>query len=256
MTLPLISAIVAAVIVLVIAAVVGLFKGKGVFGVLVDGRGKYSLSRLQILLWTALIIGGYVGIAIPKSIALPEEAFVKIPAEVLGLLGVTLGSTVLSTAIKANNISEGKTRDEEELRRKATESAENQLLRLAGWTDEELRELSPEKRAEAVAVLGKDFLAELDKQAEAERKPSWMDLFSQEQKGKEHLIDIGKLQMFTWTVAALIIYSSILVTQLTQARLEDLTELPNVTGTILSLMGISQAAYLGMKLPKGTPAAG
>ena len=91
----------------------------------------------------------------------------------------------------------------------------------------------------------------LNRQIVAKRKPSWLDLFAQEQKGTEHLIDVGKLQMFTWMVAALIIYGAMLVAKLTLPLEEvvELTDLPNVTGTILTLMGISQAAYLGMKLP-------
>ncbi|RLC83225.1 MAG: hypothetical protein DRI79_14180 [Chloroflexi bacterium] len=247
---PLIWAIVAAVAVLVIAAVVGLSKGKGIFGVLIDGRGKYSLSRLQILLWTALIIGGYFGIAFPKL------SFVTIPNEVLGLLGVSLGSTVVSTAIKANQMLTGQTADEEERTRKAAESAQNELLRLLGIEHPEI--LSSDEKSALLAHLSEDELAELNRQVEAKRKPSWMDLFSQEQKGREHLIDIGKLQMFTWTVAALVIYGAMLVSKLTlpSEQVQELTELPNVTGTILALMGISQAAYLGMKLPKQTPAAG
>ncbi|MFQ6099779.1 MAG: hypothetical protein ACE5OS_00890 [Anaerolineae bacterium] len=244
---PLSWAIVATAVMLVIAAVVGLAKGKGVFGVLIDGRGKYSLSRLQILLWTALIIGGYFGIALPKL------AFVTIPNDVLGLLGVTLGSTVISTAIKANKISDGQTRDEEQNIRKAIESAQDELLRLAGVEAPET--LSLDEKSKLLAELGKDYLEELNREAEAKRKPSWMDLFSQEQKDKEHLIDIGKLQMFAWTIAALVIYGSILVSKLTLplAQVSELTELPNVTSTILALMGISQAAYLGMKLPSPKP---
>ena len=244
---PLICAIVATAVVLLIAAVVGLAKGKTVFGVLIDGRGKYSLSRLQILLWTALIIGGYFGIAFPKL------AFITIPNDVLGLLGVTLGSTVISAAIKANKISDGQTRDEEQNIRNAIESAQDELLRLAGVEAPE--DLSPDEKTSLLAELGKDYLEELNRQVEAKRKPSWMDLFSQEQKGKEHLIDIGKLQMFSWTLAALVIYGSILLSKLTlpSAEVAEVSELPNVTSTILTLMGISQAAYLGMKLPNPTP---
>ncbi|RLC66641.1 MAG: hypothetical protein DRI48_04235 [Chloroflexi bacterium] len=240
---PLVLAIVAAVVVLGIAVIVGMSKGKGAFGVLIDGRGKYSLSRLQILLWTAMIIGGYFGIAFSRL------EFVSIPGEVLGLLGVTLGSTVVSTAIKANQMLAGQTADEEERIRHAAQSAQNEMLRLLGVEQPEL--LSSEEKAALLAHLSREETAELNKQVESKRKPSWLDLFSQEQKGREHLVDIGKLQMFTWTIAALVIYGAMLVQQLTLPleEVHQLTQLPNVTGTILTLTGISQAAYLGMKLP-------
>lgn len=246
MTPSLIQAIVAMAVVLGIAVVVGLSKGKGAFGALVDGRGKYSLARLQILLWTALIIGGYFGIAFP-------ERFVKIPNEVLGLLGVTLGSTVVSTAIKANKMLTGQTADEEQRSRAIAESAQNELLRLLGVESPE--SLSSDEKSALLASLSDGELTELNRQVEAKRKPSWLDIFSQEEKGKEHLVDIGKLQMFAWTMAALVIYGAMLVGKLALPleEVKKLTELPNVTGTILALMGISQAAYLGMKLPNQSP---
>jgi hypothetical protein len=244
---PLIVAAVAALAVLAIAAVVGLFAGKGLFGVLVDGRGKYSLSRLQILLWTAMIVGGYCGVALSKW------GFIDIPAEVLGLLGITLGSTVASAAIKANQMVNGQTESDEQRSREIAASAQNEMLRLLGVDKPEL--LSLDEKNALLEHLSEEECAELNRQIQARRQPSWMDLFTQEQRSTEHLIDVGKLQMFAWTVAALVIYGGMLVAKLSLSFDEvcQLTELPNVTGTILTLMGISQAAYLGMKLPNQSP---
>jgi hypothetical protein len=240
---PLLWGIIGAVAVLLLAIIVSLAKGKGALGVLIDARGKYCLSRLQILLWTALVIGGYVGIAAP------QRGFVNIPADVLGLLGIALGSTVVSTAIKANQILNGQTESEGQREQQIAASAQNEMLRLLGVAQPEL--LSPDEKSALLAHLSADECAELNRQVAAQRKPTLMDLFTQEQVGTEHLIDIGKLQMFAWTVAALAIYGAMLVEKLTLPvdEVRQLTELPNVTGTILTLMGISQAAYLGMKLP-------
>jgi hypothetical protein len=241
--LPLLWGIIGAVAVLVAAILVGFFKGRGAFGVLVDTRGKYSLSRLQILLWTALVIGGYVGFAAP------QKGFVNIPADVLGLLGIALGSTVVSTAIKANQVLNGQTESEGKREQAIAASAQNEMLRLLGIAQPEL--LSSDEKSALLAHLSAEECAELNRQVAAQRKPTFMDLFTQEQVGTEHLIDIGKLQMFAWTAVALAIYGAMLVEKLTLSvdEVRQLTELPNVTGTILTLMGISQAAYLGMKLP-------
>jgi len=170
---------------------------------LMDGRGKYSLSRLQILLWTALVVGGYCGIAFPKV------GFVDIPPEVLGLLGITL----CSTAIKANQMRTGKTENEAQRSREITESAQNEMLRLLGI--EQPERLSVDERTALLGHLSEDECAVLNQQIEQRRQPSWMNLFTQEQKGTEYLIDIGKLQMFAWTIAALVIYGAMLVSQLT-----------------------------------------
>jgi hypothetical protein len=240
--------IVAAAAVLVVAVVVGACRGKGVFGVLVDGRGKYSLSRLQVLLWTTLVLGGYFGIAFP------QKSFVDIPAEVLGLLGISLGSSIVSATIKANQMLSGHTSSADRRRREAAEVAQNEMLSLLGLERPEL--LSPDEKAVLLEHLSEDECAELNRQIAARRAPSWMDLFSQEQRGTEHLVDIGKLQMFVWTLTALVIYGSSLGSVLTLPAddVRALTELPSVTGTILTLMGISQTAYLGIKLPNQSPA--
>ena len=233
--------------VLVLAIVVGLVKGKGAFAVLIDGRGRYSLSRLQILLWTALVLGGYVGLAAPRvSLA------IAIPTEVLGLLGIALGSTVVSTAIKSNQMATGQTATADERTYRIAASAQNEMLSLLGVDRPEA--LTVDEKAALLEHLSDEECQELNKQIAARRQPSWMDLFSQEQRGSEHLIDIGKMQMFAWTVTALVIYGAMLVQTLTQpqAQLAEVSELPNVTSTILGLMGISQATYLGMKLPDQT----
>jgi len=41
-----------------VALMVGRWSGRGAFGIIMDQRGKYSLSRIQLLLWTSVIAGG------------------------------------------------------------------------------------------------------------------------------------------------------------------------------------------------------
>jgi hypothetical protein len=58
--------------------------------------GKASLSRLQLLLFTFAIIGLYV------TLCLEAGMMVELPNQVLGLLGISGGSYVLSKGIQAN----------------------------------------------------------------------------------------------------------------------------------------------------------
>jgi len=243
---PLAIAAVAAVAVLAMAGIVGLARGQGLFGVLVDQRGKYSLSRLQALLWTAVIIGAYFGIALPR------QEFISLPDGVLGVMGISLASTVLSSAIKANQTITGQTADAPQREQAVVRTTENEILGLLGVQDAAY--VPGSERESLLEHLSEDELAEVERQIAIRRKPSWMDVFSQEQRGTEQLIDIGKLQMFAWTIAAIFLYGSIAVSNLTLPleELQDLAGMPNVSGTILALMGLSQAAYLGMKLPRQT----
>ena len=57
---------------------------------------KASLSRLQLLLFTIVIVGLYL------TLSLEAGAMVEIPNQVLGLLGISGGSYVVSKGIQAN----------------------------------------------------------------------------------------------------------------------------------------------------------
>jgi hypothetical protein len=82
-----------AVLFIVVAAIfiaVGLWKfGKGI-------DGLFSVSNIQVILWTGVVLGGYLAIAILKGGFLDE-----IPTNLLYLMGVSVGSTVTATGIRA-----------------------------------------------------------------------------------------------------------------------------------------------------------
>jgi hypothetical protein len=58
--------------------------------------GKASLSRLQLLLFTFVIAGLYL------TLCLEAGALIDIPNQVLGLLGISGGSYVISKGIQLN----------------------------------------------------------------------------------------------------------------------------------------------------------
>ena len=60
------------------------------------GPGKASMSRLQLLLFTFVIVGLYV------TLSFEAGEMVAIPNQVLGLLGISGGSYVVSKGIQAN----------------------------------------------------------------------------------------------------------------------------------------------------------
>jgi hypothetical protein len=62
----------------------------------VPPQPKASLSRLQLLLFTVVIVGLYL------TLSLEAGAMVEIPNQVLGLLGISGGSYVISKGIQAN----------------------------------------------------------------------------------------------------------------------------------------------------------
>jgi hypothetical protein len=93
-----------AVVLILLAVLLGtMVKPRVPFGILLDNRGRYSLTHLQLVLWTILILSLVSGIFWGRLIAgVAEPLSFKIPSEVLGLLGISVGSAVLASTVKAS----------------------------------------------------------------------------------------------------------------------------------------------------------
>jgi hypothetical protein len=84
---------------LVLAGLVGRQAGQGTLGILIDGRGRYSLTHFQVVLWTIVILSSILGVLISQDFN-PEA--VQFPPELLGLMGISAGSGVLATSVKGS----------------------------------------------------------------------------------------------------------------------------------------------------------
>jgi hypothetical protein len=72
------------------------------FGVLVDGRGRYSLTHFQLVVWTIVVLSLVSGIFFGRWIdGVSDPLGFTIPGDVLGLLGISAGSAVTAVAVKA-----------------------------------------------------------------------------------------------------------------------------------------------------------
>jgi hypothetical protein len=69
--------------------------------ILIDSRGRYSLNRFQVVVWTVVVLSLICGVAGGRLFAhRPDVLSFAIPSDVLGLLGISVGSAVLATAVK------------------------------------------------------------------------------------------------------------------------------------------------------------
>ncbi len=75
-------------------------------GILIDSRGRYSLTHFQLVLWSIVILSLISGVFWGRiAEGVHEPLSFTIPSEVLGLLGISVGSAVTAAAIKtAKNI--------------------------------------------------------------------------------------------------------------------------------------------------------
>jgi hypothetical protein len=85
-------------------------------GLLIDERNKMSLSRLQMVLWTLVILSGLLTIALSNiGRSSPTPLAIAVPTQVWLLLGISTTSLVGSPLLKSNKMRQGKIKVREDL---------------------------------------------------------------------------------------------------------------------------------------------
>jgi hypothetical protein len=142
---------------------------------------SFSLSKFQILAWTAVSVFGFVYLYLCRTMVQWNFTFPPIPDGLPTLLGVSAGTTVVATGITAQHGSKG-----------------------AGPIH-----------------------------------PSMADFIS-----SGGIIAGERFQFFVWTLVGCMGFLGIILS----SDPASLTQLPDINGTFLTLMGISSAGYLAGKL--------
>src|ERR1700754_2367726 len=88
------------------AALLGARVRQTLWGVFTDGRGRFSLSQMQVVLWTVLVVSLLVGVFVCRLADASARSVgalnFDIPSELLIVMGISLGSAAVATAIKTN----------------------------------------------------------------------------------------------------------------------------------------------------------
>ncbi len=184
-------------------------------GVLIDPkRLRMSLSRLQLILWTVLVLSAYIT-AVMINLAQKNRTGagaidalnVAIPGELLVVMGLTVG-TAVTTKIVLNqkDVNHG---------------------------------ISTEAEPRGPGAV-----------YQAER-PQWRDLFEGDTEGSKDTVDIGKFQMFYITVALLIGYGLVVADMFATVpgtSTLPITSLPALNEGFIALLAISHAGYVTTKV--------
>jgi hypothetical protein len=72
-------------------------KPKQFLGILIDSRGRYSLTHFQTVLWTIVVLASLIGVFVASGLS---PGSLDVPPTLLGLIGVSGGSAVFGTAVK------------------------------------------------------------------------------------------------------------------------------------------------------------
>jgi hypothetical protein len=188
-------------------------------GVLIDERNTISLSRLQLLLWSVVVLSAYLaaalarirqGVADPLAIAVPDTLWM--------LLGISTASLVGSPLVKST---------------KTTRAV-----------DEGQKDQTFEKLARLGAGTEKlDTIGQIVTNKDA-GDARWTDLFRGEETGNAAQLDLGKVQMFFFTLVLVLAYGVALGRGLAGG---PLAEFPDIAPGMVALLGISHAGYLTHK---------
>ncbi|MBN1274366.1 MAG: hypothetical protein JXB26_19060 [Candidatus Aminicenantes bacterium] len=189
-------------------------------GALIDEENKISLSRFQLLCWTVLVLSAFLSAALinitngssnPLAISVPEELWV--------LMGISTTSLVGSPLIKSNK----KTKPLNSLTFKA-------LMK---------KDYGPDKIGNSGYIV---FNV-------SQKDASWGDMFKGEEVGNFTQLDLAKIQMFYFTMIAVLSYIMALGGFFASAA-SAISGLPELSASLIALLGISHGGYL---VNKGIP---
>jgi hypothetical protein len=171
-------------------------------GVLIDERHRITLGRLQMLLWTILVLSAYMAAAlanIGRGAAAPLA--VDIPSELWLLMGISTASLIAApAALQYKEKRHGQT--------------------LHHW--------------------------------ETEAESRFSDLFKGEENADREHLDLGKVQMFLFTVVLVLGYG-LAVGDMLDESTAPFAALPAVDEGVVTLLAISHAGYLTRKALPSTP---
>lgn len=200
----------------------GIIAGQGVtgqgLGLLIDTRNKTSLARFQMVVWTILILSAYLtAVMVNVDLKQPEPLAIAIPPDLWLLMGISttslIGSPLILSAKKAREVKEPD-----------KQRALNALVRQAVDTDK-------------VTIIGQLVVNQTPEVARL------ADMFQGSETGNVGLLDLGKVQMFFFTLIIVLAYASALSALFQQGR-GPIQALPVIDGGMLALLGISHAGYL------------
>ena len=221
------------------AAVLGMRAAtKSLSGILVDSRGRYSLTHFQASVWTILILGSLIAVLIAASF---DPTKLKLSPELLGLMGIVAGSAVFATAVKA---SKDATRGAKVARAGDTIKAFGPTLRppptpVTPPASTTMLVASSAQSAGSPAITASSAMTSSPGMITV--KPHFAQIWMEEEGDlAEQVISITKFQNFVITLAIAGVYVAMTWIQ---------NAMPDLPDNIVALIGISHAGYVGGKMP-------
>ena len=197
-------------------------------GLLIDSRNRMSLSRLQLLLWTVLVLSAFLTVAMfnIREDPMADPLNIEVPAQVWGLLGISTTSFVTAATIKSQKKNLEVTKEAKDKTTAALEKVGENSNKLA------------DPQGALVAY-------------EQPENASVSDLFKGDEVISAAYFDLGKVQVFLFTLIVVFAYAAEVGAMLYSMRI--ISALPELSTGIVALLGISHAGYLTAKAVPSNP---
>jgi hypothetical protein len=197
------------------------------FGWLINEQNRISLSRLQMFLWTFVILSTFMTAV---SVNLKEgnystAAAITIPKEILAVMGISTASLVGSPLIL-----------------KGKKERENESLLMKTFKVNTLNDLTPEQKGSAVGILQQNLQP---------KDAHLYELIRGEEISNKKRLDLTRLQNLLFTLILVGVYVVSLGYMLTSAI--PISEFPQLGDSAVTLLAISHAGYLTGKAVDKTP---
>jgi len=207
---------------LILLAVFTTIAGQGITGLwrglLIDERNKISLSRLQVIIWTIVVLSGFLTAALSNLAAGQTSPLsIAIPTELWLLMGISTTSLVGSPLIKSTKTA-----------RKPNETERTSTFNLMAEEGLDTKKLS----SKGQIVINTSL-----------EDARWSDLFKGEESGNAAQLDLSKVQMFFFTLILVIAYAAAIGSAFTGTE-PKIDSFPALDSGMLALLGISHAGYL------------
>jgi hypothetical protein len=192
---------------------------------LIDERNMQSLSRLQLMLWTWLVISAIATAAAWNiHIDADDPLGIHVPEELWILLGISAATLVGSNLIKTQQAATPDITPQQTTGTTLMDSTGGQQM--------------------ATGTLAQNV---------SRVQARWTDMFKSEGVHNAHTLDVGKIQMFFFTLIVVLAYVAAFARTSYTPSVDNVPakfDFPPLGESLVALLGISSTAYLANKAAK------
>jgi hypothetical protein len=195
-------------------------------GIFIDGRNRMSLSWLQMVLWTLLVLSGFFAAGLSNLVAgAVDPLAIAIPEELWFLMGISTTSLVASPMI----LSRKKNQQPVDVEHQKNVAS---LARRHGVGATDIK-----NRFDNEGLIIKYNTPD---------QAQFSDFFTGEETGNAGGIDLSRLQMFYFTLIMVLAYTVQIGSKFLEVdpNISIITNFPALPASMVALLGISHAGYL------------